>query len=117
MQGLRGIGGRRAGFAQWFFPLQVSFEFDDSAPQLPEELSPYQILHVEDDEISYFPARHDMRFEVVRRLGAWDRPHPYIGALIGAEALVEVLPLVLDTLPLGEGHRGTSSWRPKTSRR
>src|SRR5262245_1978241 len=29
MQGLRGTGGRRAGFAEWFFPLQVSFEFDE----------------------------------------------------------------------------------------
>jgi cytokinin dehydrogenase len=107
MQGLRGIGGRRAGFAEWFFPLQVSFEFDDEAPQLPEELSPYRVLHVEDDEIAYFPARHDMRFETVRRLGAWERPHPYIGALIGPDALVDVLPQVLSTLPLGEGHRGT----------
>lgn len=106
MQGLRGVGGRRAGFAEWFFPLQVSLEFDDDAPQLPEALSPYRVLHVEDDEIAYFPARHDMRFEMVRRLGAWERPHPYIGALIEAEALVEVLPHVLNTLPLGEGHRG-----------
>ena len=106
MQGLRGIGGRRAGFAEWFFPLQVSFEFHDDGPQLPRELSPYRVLHVEDDEIAHYPSRHDMRFEMVRRLGAWERPHPYIGALIGPEALVEILPQVLNTLPLGEGHRG-----------
>jgi cytokinin dehydrogenase len=107
MQGLRGVGGRRAGFAQWFFPLQVSFEFDEAAPQLPMGLSPYRVVHVEDDDIAYFPARHDMRFETVRRLGAWERPHPYIGAFVGIEALVDVLPAVLDTMPLGEGHRGT----------
>jgi cytokinin dehydrogenase len=105
-QGLRGTGGQRAGFAEWFFPLQVSFEFDDEAPTLPEELSPYRVLHVEDDKIAFFPTRHEMRFEMVRRLGAWESPHPYIGALIGAEALVDVLPQVLGTLPLGEGHRG-----------
>jgi cytokinin dehydrogenase len=103
MQGLRGAGG----VAEWFFPLQVSLEFDDAAPELPTGLSPYRVVHVEDDEIGYFPARHDMRFETVHRLGAWERPHPYIGALIGAEALVDVLPAVLETLPLGEGHRGT----------
>jgi cytokinin dehydrogenase len=106
MQGLRGIGGRRAGFAEWFFPVQVSFEFDDRLPPLPEELSPYRVVHVEDDEIAYFPGRHDMRFETIRRLGAWERPHPYIGALIEAEGLVDVLPEVLSALPLGEGHRG-----------
>ncbi|HYY21678.1 MAG TPA: FAD-binding protein [Thermoleophilaceae bacterium] len=107
LQGLRGTGGRRASFAEWFFPLQVSFEFDEAAPELPRDLSPYRVVHVEDDEIAYFPVRHDARFEAVRRLGAWERPHPYIGAFIGAEALGEVLPAVLDTLPLGEGHRGT----------
>jgi cytokinin dehydrogenase len=106
MQGLRGTAGRRAGFAEWFFPIQVSLEFDEAAPALPGDLSPYRVVHVEDDEIAYFPPRHDMRFEAVRTLGAWERSHPYIGAFVGAEALVEVLPTVLDALPLGEGHRG-----------
>jgi cytokinin dehydrogenase len=109
MQGLRGTGGRRASFAEWFFPLQVSLEFDDNAPHLPGHLSPYRVLHVEDDQIAYFPMRHDQRFEMVRRLGAWERAHPYIGALIGADALTEVLPAMLAALPLflGHGHCGT----------
>lgn len=107
MQGLRGIGGRRAPFAEWLFPLQVSLEFDESPPDLPGDLSPYRVVHVEDDEIAHFPSRHDMRFDTLRRLGAWEEAHPYIGGFIGADALVEVLPALLDTLPLGEGHRGT----------
>jgi cytokinin dehydrogenase len=107
LQGLRGTAGRRSPFAEWFFPVQVSFEFDETAPDLPGDLSPYRIVHVEDDEIGFFPARHDMRFERMRRIGAWEQPHPYIGALIGPEALVEVLPAVLDALPPVEGHRGT----------
>lgn len=107
LQGLRGAGGKRAAFAEWFFPLQVSFEYDEAAPELPDRLSPYRVVHVEDDEIAYFPARHDLRFEMVRRLGAWERPHPYVTAFIGADALVDVLPAVLEALPLGEGHRGT----------
>jgi len=109
IQGLRGTGGRRAAFAQWFFPLQVSLEFDDAAPELPPRLSPYRVLGVEDDAIAHFPSRHDQRFEGIRRLGAWERAHPYIGALIGADALLEALPAVLDALPLvlGHGHCGT----------
>ena len=55
----------------------------------------------------HFPAHHDMRCEMVRRLGAWERPHPYISALVGAEALSDALSAVLNTLPLGEGHSGT----------
>ncbi len=109
MQGLRGTGGHRKAFAQWFFPLQASYEFDEAAPQLPEQLSPYRVLGVEDDEITHFPTRHDLRIEAIRRLGAWERAHPYISALIGADALAGVLPQVLDTLPLflGHGHCGT----------
>ena len=72
MQGLRGVGGKRVSFAEWFFPLQVSFEFDGTGPELPEEVSPYRVLHVEDDDIGFFPARHDMRIEGIRRIGAWD---------------------------------------------
>jgi cytokinin dehydrogenase len=106
-QGLRGVGGRRIPFAEWFFPLQVSFEFNGSAPELPQRISPYRTLHVEDDEIGHFPARHDLRIETIRRVGGWERAHPYIGALIDADALAEVLPEVLGTLPLAEGHRGT----------
>jgi cytokinin dehydrogenase len=107
VQGLRGIGGKRANFAEWFYPLQVSLEFDDTPPDLPDGLSPYRIVHVEDDDIRYFPTRHEARFEAVRRIGAWERAHPYISAFITAEALADVLPDVLQTLPLGEGHRGT----------
>ena len=109
LQGLRGTGGRRAAFAQWFFPLQVSYEFDDAAPELPGQLSPYRVLGVEDDEIAYFPSRHDLRMQTIRRLGAWERAHPYIGALIGADELAAVLPAVLEALPLslGHGHCGT----------
>jgi cytokinin dehydrogenase len=107
MQGLRGVGGQRRAFAEWFFPLQVSFEFDGTAPELPREVSPYRVLHVEDDDIRFYPTRHDMRMEAIRRIGGWERPHPYVSAFIDAAALVEVLPPVLETLPLVEGHRGT----------
>lgn len=108
IQGLRGTGGRRVSFAEWFFPLQISIEYDGAPPKLPDGLSPFRVLHVEDDAIEHFPTRHDMRFKMVRRLGAWERPHPYVSAFIGAEALADVLPAVLDALPLflGDANRG-----------
>lgn len=102
------IDPQRRSFAEWFFPLQVSLEYVDAAPELPAALSPFRIVHVEDDSIGYFTMRHDMRFEMVKRLGAWERPHPYISAFIGADALAEILPAVLDALPLflGDANRG-----------
>jgi hypothetical protein len=44
----------------------------------------------------------------MRRMGAWDRAHPYVSAFIDRRALAEVLPAVLDALPLalGDGYRG-----------
>jgi cytokinin dehydrogenase len=107
MQGYRGTGGRRGPFVEWFFPLQVSIEFDSDEPELPDDLTPYRILGWEDDDIRHFPARHDVRIDMIRRIGGWERAHPYIGALIEADALVDVLPTLLDILPLGDGHRGT----------
>jgi cytokinin dehydrogenase len=106
-QGLRGTGGDRRAFAQWFFPLQVSIEFDDKAPELPSGLKPYRLVAAEDDQIEHFPTRHDPRFAMMRRLGWWESVHPYVTAFIEAGALEGVLPAVLDALPLilGDGHR------------
>jgi cytokinin dehydrogenase len=107
-QGLRGVGGKRRGFVNWFFPLHVTIEFDGREPELPRGIEPYRVLAIEDDEIGFIPTRHDARFEAMRRMGVWDRPHPYVSAFIERAALAEVLPAVLDTLPLslGEGYRG-----------
>ena len=107
-QGLRGVGGRRAGFVTWFFPLQVAIEFDEREPELPDGIAPYRVLAVEDDEIGFFPGRHDARFDMMRQVGAWGQAHPTISAFIDREALSDVLPDVLDLLPLslGDGYRG-----------
>ncbi len=76
--------------------------------ELPDGIAPYRVLAVEDDAIEFFPPRHDARFETMQRMGAWDRPHPYVSALIDRRTLAEVLPAVLDALPLalGDGYRG-----------
>ena len=107
-QGLRGRGGQRSSFVHWFFPLHVAIEFDEEEPELPDGIAPYRTLAVEDDDIGFFPGRHDARFEMMRQVGAWDRAHPYVSAFIDREALADVLPVVLDALPLslGEGYRG-----------
>lgn len=106
-QGYRGTSGERAPFAEWFFPLHVSVEFETTAPELPREIAPYRVVGFEDDEIRHFPARSDVRIDAIRRMGGWERPHPYISALISPIALAEILPTVLQLLPLTDGHRGT----------
>lgn len=107
-QGLRGTYGQRWAFATWFYPLQVCIEYEKTPPELPDELSPYRVVAVEDDLTSYFPTRHDVRFETMKRLGAWDRPHPAVSAFIDVATLAEVLPDVLALIPpgVGDAHRG-----------
>jgi hypothetical protein len=105
--GLRGTGGVRKPYATWLFPLQLAVEYDDVPPDLPAGLTPYRVLHVEDDEARFFPTRHDARFAGMKRLGGWDLPHPSVSALIDPETLLDLLPQILGAIPptLGEAHR------------
>jgi cytokinin dehydrogenase len=107
-QGLRGTHGRRSAFATWFYPLHVCIEYEQTPPELPDHLSPYRVVAVEDDLIGYFPARHDVRFETMKKLGAWERPHPTVSAFIDTAALADILPDILALIPpgLGDAHRG-----------
>ena len=105
--GLRGTGGVRRPYITWMFPLQIATEYDEIPPALPSGVVPYRILHVEDDETRFFPARHDARFAAMKRLGGWDLPHPTVSALIDPESLLDLLPELLAAIPptIGEAHR------------
>ena len=39
------IDPQRRSFAEWFFPLQVSLEYVDAAPELPAALSPFRMRY------------------------------------------------------------------------
>ena len=107
-QGLRGVGRSRAPFVEWFFPMHVMIEYDDDEPSFPEGLAPYRVVHVEDDAISFFPSRHDVRFASMRRTGVWEGAHPYASFFINRRALARILPDVLEATPLslGDAYRG-----------
>lgn len=105
--GLRGTEGVRRPYVTWMFPLQIATEYDETPPALPAGIVPYRMLHFEDDETRFFPARHDARFAGMKRLGGWDLPHPTVSALIEPEALLDLLPEILAAIPptIGEAHR------------
>lgn len=112
IQGLRqGPQGRRAPFARWFYGLHVSTEF--SAGEKPQDqaclegLRYREVLHVEDSDTAEFPARYDLRFEMMKVTGAWHQKHPWFECLLPYETAVELIPRVLERLPLflGDGHR------------
>lgn len=103
------ISGKRF-FAHWLYGLQVSVEYETTPPSASDvlqDLSYWQLFHTEDEETASHVFRYQPRFEMMRASGAWQQTHPWIECFISAETLAEVLPEILDILPLslGDGHR------------
>lgn len=110
VQGMRSTAGRRRPFAKWFYGLHVSVEYDQVAPDAATALRGMHqrwTVHEEDNDVAAFVARADPRFEMMSKLGAFAQPHPWLECLLPVSSLEEVLPRVLDALPLvlGDGHR------------
>jgi cytokinin dehydrogenase len=104
-----GSGGRRAG-VQWLFGIQVGFEYDREPPEQTESLralSPWRVVHVDDEAVSDFVTRYQPRFDGMQRSGAWQQLHPWLECLLPVDRLPALLPVILDQLPLslGDGHR------------
>ncbi|HZI09776.1 MAG TPA: FAD-binding protein [Myxococcus sp.] len=110
-RGMRvGPSGRKP-FVHWLYALQVGFEYHPEAgqpePALPSGLRAWQVLGHDEDEVLRFAQRYQPRFDLMRRVGAWQQPHPWFECFVGIPALEALLPELLQALPpwLGEGHR------------
>ncbi|MBN1586915.1 MAG: FAD-binding protein [Candidatus Omnitrophica bacterium] len=124
-QGFRGQGEERQAFAEWFYPLHVSVELDPDVTldenALLRGLSFYRKAHVEDWPMAGFVRRLESLFELWKRMGYWDRPHPWMETLLPWDAAPAYISMVLSQLPphfLGGGHillwpsRGNTSQLP-----
>jgi len=105
----RGVSGDRSR-AQWLYGIQVGFEYDREAPDQLEALralSPWRVVHVDDESVSEFVNRYQPRFDGMHRSGAWQQSHPWFECLLAPDRLPALLPAILDDLPLslGDGHR------------
>ncbi|WP_373530646.1 FAD-binding protein [Nostoc sp.] len=103
------ISGKRF-FAHWLYGLQVGVEYNSTAPypsDVLKDLNYWQLVHTEDEETVNHVFRYQPRFEMMRASGAWNQTHPWIECFISAKALAEILPEILDMLPLslGDGHK------------
>ncbi len=123
--GFRWVGQAKEAFAAWFFPLQMTVEYDPKAP--PDDavrlagLTPYRKVHVEDQDLIHFAMRLEPLFAVWRRSGYWGATHPWMETILPWAAAGIYIPQVLANLPptaLGGGHvllwpsRGTTSKIP-----
>jgi cytokinin dehydrogenase len=110
VQGLRDGPHGRAPFAQWFYALHVTVEFDGRAPSASEVLGEnerFRLVHQEDSATIAFAARYDPRFMSMRRSGAWTQAHPWVEAMLPGDKLHELLPAILAAYPVafGDGPR------------
>jgi cytokinin dehydrogenase len=121
MNGLRkGKAGRRVPFARWYYGLCVSVEheagFGPGSAEVLRDLHEHELVHTEDDDTLAFASRYDVRFEGMRATGAWEQKHPWFECILPVDRAEELVPRMLERLPLflGDGHR--ISWIANTRR-
>jgi FAD/FMN-containing dehydrogenase len=123
-QGFKNAGGQRQAFAEWFFPLHATVEFDEAAPEAEEKLKGlkfYKHTHTEDAPIHDFFSRLDAVFALWKRGGFWEYTHPWMECVLPWQTTPMYLNQLLANLPpqvVVGGHilmwpaRGTASTVP-----
>jgi cytokinin dehydrogenase len=124
-QGFRKVGGDFQPFAEWFYPLHLTVEFDPAAP--PDDAAAlaglhfYRKSHVGDRSLLEFSNRLEPLFAVWRRMGYWANAHPWMETILPWGTAAPYIQQVLAQLPptvLGGGHvllwpcKGTTSSVP-----
>jgi cytokinin dehydrogenase len=117
LQGIKKIGeGMELGegvqtFAAWFYPVHLTVELDadGDGPEAGEVLAGlryYRHVHTEDFTQHEFLSRMDPVFELWRRSGYWDMPHPWMETILPWDTARDFIEQVLAITPpqaLGPG--------------
>jgi len=101
VQGLRTLGGMRIPFAEWFYPVQLSVEYADSAPSesLLGDLKFYRSVYLEDSSLAAFFRRMEPVFQLWRESGSWNLPHPWMEVVLPWEGAGQYIQGVLKSFP------------------
>lgn len=110
--GFRKMMGIKQTFGEWFFPLQLGFEFDPGSAGPDEKkclhgLSHYRHSHTEDIPLQEFAFRLESLFEIWKRMGYWANAHPWMETLMPWDMAEKYITQILQNLPpaaLGGGH-------------
>lgn len=99
VQGARLSDQGRLPFAQWFYALHVSMEYESQTPELPT-VNSWKTLHVQDESIHSYLHRHDSRFQGMKRTGQWELQHPWYECFVTGQQLFPDLEQLLSSLPV-----------------
>ena len=124
-QGFKKVGADFVPFAEWFFPLHATIEFDAAVPPDDEaalrDLRFFRKSHVGDRTLLEFSNRLEPLFVLWKRMGYWANTHPWMETILPWQTAAPYIQQVLANLPptfLGGGHvllwpcRGTTSKIP-----
>jgi hypothetical protein len=102
-QGMKLTAQGRRPFAEWLFSLQVSFEYDDDAPEWADiggGTEPWRIVHRQEEPMTSYVHRHDARLQAMKASGQWELQHPWYECLVPYDVAVSELDGLLGSLPL-----------------
>ena len=110
LQGLRNTDKGRRPFAEWLYPLHLSFEYDKTPiaeKAALKDLQYWRYTHREDNTSENFVTRYQPRFDMMRATGSMELAHPWLECLLPDAVLPTLLPDILRDLPLwlGDMHR------------
>lgn len=97
-------------FAEWFFPLHVTVEYEGQPPDgeaIVGDLEPYRRPHIGDQPTEAFARRLTPVFELWRRSGNWASAHPWMETILPWDRAQAFISQVLANFPppaLGGGH-------------
>ena len=124
-QGFKKVGNDIVPFAEWFYPLHLTVEFDAGSPPADaavlEGLSFYRNTHTGERSLLEFSNRLEPLFVIWKRMGYWANTHPWMETILPWQTAAPYIQQVLANLPptvLGGGHvllwpcRGTTSTIP-----
>ncbi len=124
-QGFRKVDGDFRPFAEWFYPLHATIEFDPASP--PDDAAAlsglhfYRRSHVGDRTLIEFSNRLEPLFVIWKRIGYWANTHPWMETILPWNTAAAYIQQILAHLPptlLGGGHvllwpcKGTTSSVP-----
>lgn len=103
LQGAKLTAKGRRPFAEWMFSLQVSFEYDDEAPELSDfgnDIRPWRVSHRQDETVESYLFRHEPRIQSMKTSGQWELQHPWYECLLAHDVAISELDDLLRSLPL-----------------
>ena len=102
LQGFQQLESTKIPLAEWFFPVQVSAELDDTNPPAQsrlEDLSFYRRIHCQETAICDFLNRGQTEIEFWRESGSWNLPHPCVGVFLPWNRAADYISGVLKVFP------------------